>query len=315
MYNQIETKRINPNKKDSLSKRLLTRKDVLSYILKYLVEEYKNIDIKDIKASLKSGKDDKHIKVLKSRDIINENSIIGYDILFTVEVPNTSEEIGMYINIEPQGIYDKSYKLIRRAIYYACRIISSQKGIDFKKQEFNNIKKVYSIWLVIDDKADKNKLGSINSYTINENNLCKKYKIDKKEYDLINIVFAYISSNDNYGQYQQLMKLLYMMFVDTKIEPDDKLNIIKDEYDNIDIDEELKDMCTYEEVIEYRAKNEGISLGKQEGYNLGVLDTTIDNVLNCMDYLNVSMNEAIKILKIKKNIKAKVIEEVKKKLN
>ena len=30
------------------------------------------------------------------------------------------------------------------------------------------------------------------------------------------------------------MKLLYMMFVDTKIEPDDKLNIIKDEYDNID---------------------------------------------------------------------------------
>ena len=111
------------------------------------------------------------------------------------------------------------------------------------------------------------------------------------------------------------MKLLYMMFVDTKIEPDDKLNIIKDEYDNIDIDKELKDMCTYEEVIEYRAKNEGISLGKQEGYSLGVLDTTIDNVLNCINYFNVSMDEAVKILKIKKNIKSKVIEEVKKKLN
>ena len=237
--NKTSLKRVNLNKKDSPSKKILTRKDMIAYILKYLVVEFKDIDINDIKNSLESGIDSKHIKTINTKDDYIPYSSINYDILFTVKVPNSNEQIGMYINIEPQGSYNNTYKLIRRAIYYASRIISRQKGIDFYSQDYNGIKKVYSIWL--DTSPSKDKKGSINSYTINETILSGKYKEPKLDYDLLNIIFAYVS-NDDYGEYEQLMKLLYMLFIDTSIEPDDKLNIIKDNYDNIEIDEELKNM-------------------------------------------------------------------------
>lgn len=310
MYNYRIIKKVNKNIKDSPSKRILTRKDMISYILKYFVSEYKDIEIEDIKKSLESGKDNKHIKTIENKDSFIYKATINYDILFTVKVPNSNEEIGMYINIEPQGSYNISYKLIRRALYYVCRLISRQKGINFYKQDFNNIKKVYSIWL--DTYSDSKRLGSINSYTIKEECLSGSYNENIKDYDLINIIIAYISNNDDYGQYQELMKLLYMLFVDTKIEPNDKLSIIKDKYVNIDIDEEIKDMCNYEEIIAYKSKEEGIQEGYNLGLNDGIIETNIKSILNCMDSLNISLDKAIEILKINDDIKDKVIESINK---
>lgn len=48
-----------------------------------------------------------------------------------------------------RNAYDAEMKniLTRRGIYYAARLITSQKGTVFKNDDYNAIKKVYSIWI------------------------------------------------------------------------------------------------------------------------------------------------------------------------
>ena len=307
--NNEESKKVkNKNSYDYDSKRLLSRKDMMSYILKYLVPEYKDIDIVDIKNSLETLEDNMHIKTLNSEDDYIHKQAIYFDILFIAKVPYTNEEIALYIDLEPQGTINNKYELIKRAIYYASRLVSRQKGDEFIGQDYNNIKKVYSIWL--DTNGSKDRLGSINSYTLNEKQLCGNYIEPKQNYDLINIIIAYISDKD-YGEYQYIMKLLYMMFIDNQIEGDDKVSIIKHEYDNIELDKEFQNMCNYGEVRELKAKEAGLN----EGIELGALNMAVDIISNYMNSFNVSLNQAITSLKIKDDIKDKVIEEVKKKLN
>lgn len=43
---------------------------------------------------------------------------------------------------EPVG-----YELLNRAVFYVSRLISSQKERDFESTNYNDIKRVYSIWV------------------------------------------------------------------------------------------------------------------------------------------------------------------------
>lgn len=74
---------------------------------------------------------------------------ITFDILFRAVVPATGETIALIINLEPQRTVYTRYSLVRRGIYYACQMISSQKEVEFTGEDFDSIKKVYTIWLVL----------------------------------------------------------------------------------------------------------------------------------------------------------------------
>ena len=51
------------------------------------------------------------------------------------------------VNVEAQKAEPSSYDILNRAIFYVSRMISSQKGRDFVKSNYNDIKRVYSIWI------------------------------------------------------------------------------------------------------------------------------------------------------------------------
>lgn len=51
------------------------------------------------------------------------------------------------INIEIQKDMPSGYDILNRAVFYACRLISSQKERDFDGMNYNNIKRVFSIWI------------------------------------------------------------------------------------------------------------------------------------------------------------------------
>ena len=46
------------------------------------------------------------------------------------------------------------YYILNRAIFYVGRIVSSQKGRDFVKSEYNKMKRVYSIWICMNMKEN-----------------------------------------------------------------------------------------------------------------------------------------------------------------
>jgi hypothetical protein len=51
------------------------------------------------------------------------------------------------INVEAQKDEPSKYDILNRAVFYVSRLISSQKERDFKNSDYDNIKKVYSIWV------------------------------------------------------------------------------------------------------------------------------------------------------------------------
>lgn len=111
--------------------------------------------IKDIiRASDKEAKyDDKVKKKRIPKQIIGlntENSeinegMIRFDIIFYVRMKDGLTQ--MIINIEAQKEEPSKYNILNRAIFYVSRIISSQKERDFVNSEYNDMKRVYSIWI------------------------------------------------------------------------------------------------------------------------------------------------------------------------
>ena len=53
---------------------------------------------------------------------------VTYDIRFRAIVPDSEEQIALIINVEAQNDFYPGYPLIKRGIYYCCRMISSQYG-------------------------------------------------------------------------------------------------------------------------------------------------------------------------------------------
>ncbi len=72
---------------------------------------------------------------------------VTYDIRFRAIVPGSGEIIGLIVNVEAQNDFYPGYPLIKRGIYYCCRMISSQYGREFTDSHYERIKKVYSIFI------------------------------------------------------------------------------------------------------------------------------------------------------------------------
>ena len=112
------------------------------------IPEYNGLDIKEVVKYIEDNDNTSTIiKGLPTDDNKIEDSLIKYDILFTSRIPNSNDKIGMFINIEAQNDINPSYDLLNRAIYYASRLISRQKGEEFFNSKYNELKKVYSIWI------------------------------------------------------------------------------------------------------------------------------------------------------------------------
>ena len=82
---------------------------------------------------------------------INEG-IVRFDIIFYVRMKDGLTQ--MIVNIEAQKEEPSKYHILNRAIFYVGRILSSEKGRDFVKSEYNKMKRVYSIWICMNMKEN-----------------------------------------------------------------------------------------------------------------------------------------------------------------
>lgn len=147
---------------DEACKRILSEKAILARIMKACLEEYKDCDVDDIAELYIEGSPEvSAVPVLPDEDgaLINgmdtadksmREGTIYYDIRFRAVVPKGGERIALIIIVEAQNDFYPGYPLIKRAVYYSCRAISSQYGREFTGSHYENIKKVYSIWICMD---------------------------------------------------------------------------------------------------------------------------------------------------------------------
>lgn len=144
---------------DVFCKRLLSRKIILAWLLKYCLDEFKEYPISEIAEIYIEGEPEiSSIPVLPdetnaagkihgmaTEDASKTEGTIVYDIRFIAILPASGERIRLLINVEAQARYHSGYPLIKRAIYYCCRMISSQYEVEFADSHYEDIRKVCSI--------------------------------------------------------------------------------------------------------------------------------------------------------------------------
>ena len=256
---------------DESAKRLLGQKIILVHILVKTVDEFKGMDPKTVvpfiegkpyistipvepgltnKRSEKGGQ--KIVGFNTENAEINEG-LVRFDIVFYVRMKDGLSQI--ILNVEAQKNEPVGYELLNRAVFYVSRLISSQKERDFENTNYNDIKRVYSIWICMNMDAN-----SMNHIHLTNDNLVGSY-VWKGKMDLINIIMIGLSKqlpkrDDQYELHRLLGALL-----SKELTVDEKLNIIGNEYD-IPVEENFRKdvgvMCNLSQGI----KEDGIAIGE-----------------------------------------------------
>lgn len=222
---------------DSLAKRFLARKSILAHILKHTVEEFAECSLQDIEQKYIEGEPTATINTIPLDDTLDikgknteSNSplegLVTFDIIFDAIAPSSGEPIKLIINIEPQKTTTSiDYKLMKRAVYYVARLISSQKEKEFHADDYNGLKKVYSIWITMD--VQNYRANSIQEYSLTEKVLHGTFHDNLHNYDLIKIIILNLGTRKTS---HKLLDLLHLLFMDLKL-ADEKEKILRDKYD------------------------------------------------------------------------------------
>ena len=171
------------------------------------------------------------------------------------------------------------YPLLKRAVYYCGRMISSQYGTVFVKSHYEKIQKVYSIWICT--MPTKKWEYNISSYQLTEKHLIGHTQAERSHYDLITIVLVCLGSK-SHKQLKGILRLLNMLLLDN-MGSQEKQELLAKEF-NVTMTPHLEKgvaaMCNLSEGIERRGEKRGRKLGEEvgekRGWNLGKQDDVLE---------------------------------------
>ena len=288
---------------DASCKMFLGDKLILACILKACACEFKDCHVNDIETKYIEGepeigtvgvhpettnrsevKKTGRIHGISGESVTDSEGKVTFDIRFYAMTP-ASERVKLIINVEAQNEFYPGYPLIKRGIYYACRQVSAQYGVEFDHADYKNIKKVYSIWVCFDPPAERR--NTINKYQYNESHLLGEFEENVDFYDLVTVVMICLGTKKD-KRYTGLVKLLDV-FMSEVSDLATKCAVLKDEF-GADIPERLRmkeeNMCNYSEFVMNRGRREGKEEGKAE------------SLINLKKKLKMSIEQAMDILDI-----------------
>lgn len=258
---------------DEHVRQILKDKGILAYILKYAVKEFKDYSIDDAKAAI-DGEPEVAIRSVRPEAVStleNESKIPGegkmyFDILFYA-VTNDGYRQKMYINIEAQKSFYPGYDLVTRGIVYPARLISQQMDVEYTADNYDGVKKVYSVWICMNAPEKKHSYkkvaDSIVEYSIKPTILYPHNATDDEiatgRYDLMSTVFININSQNTINSKNVLISMLSTLLSD-KIKADEKKQKLEKEYGikmSKELESEVSSMCNLSEAIEERGIERG----------------------------------------------------------
>ena len=175
------------------------------------------------------------------------------------------ESVKLLVNVEAQNDDKPGYDISLRALFYCCRMISAQQGVEFTTDaddpvKYGNIRKVYSIWICTE--TAQKRANSIEKYGLDRTFLVGSNE-DAPRYDIMNAIVINISKvHDTGGTQNELIRLLTDLF-DERLNGAEKVKKLKDDYGlqmTKKVETEVKDMCTYSTAME----NKGIEIGERK---------------------------------------------------
>ena len=186
----------------------------------------------------------------------------GFDVHFDALMPGETGFEKALFDLEGQNRYNPGYILETRGIYYACRMISTQYGREFSDSHYDDVKKVYSIWICMNPQV-----ADIN--TVTTYSFCKKdivgHSVERKHaYDKITIIKICLGGNNaqKHENYTGVIRMLDVVF-SNELSADSKAEILTEEFGipMEDIEGEVKDMCDISQFYYESGFDKGVSQG------------------------------------------------------
>lgn len=241
---------------DDRAKRLLGNKTILAHILVKTVDEFKGMDPKEA------------VTYIEGEPFI---SVVPVEPgLTNVEKEEAGQRI-VGFNTENAEINEGLVRF--DIVFYVSRLVSSQKERDFVKTNYDDIRRVFSIWICMN--MDENSMAYVH---LAKDDLLGSYSW-KGGLDLLNIVLIGISNelpkHDKEYELHRLLSALLSM----ELTVDEKIGIIKSEYD-ISINDELRKdvsaMCNLSQGIRDAEDVKIIMNMHRKGY-------TLDQIAECVE--------------------------------
>ena len=225
---------------DESAKRLLGQKSILAHIIVQTVDEFAGMDPKEVVSYIEGEpfintvpietgltntvikNDESRVVGLNSENPELHEGMIRFDIIFYVRMRDGLSQI--IINVEAQKDEPNGYDILNRAIFYVSRMISSQKERDFSNSNYNDIKRVYSIWVCMN--MPENSLEHIH---LVKDSIVNSHAW-KGKMDLVNIVMIGLSEElPKHEEKYELHRLLGAL-LSQDLTVNEKLDIIGNEY-------------------------------------------------------------------------------------
>lgn len=268
---------------DTNIKFLLADRQLLARILKYAVQEFKDMEITDIMDSI--GEDiavgtrpldaglsnTGRVNMSSAEDGIPGEGKIFFDIRFTAYHWET--EMKFLVNLEAQKSSSPGklgYHLENRIIFYLARMISAQKQTEFYHSDYDGLKKVRSIWICMDNSEDGDSIEEIRlvSNTIFGNKV-HSYDVDLMRGIIINIR----SGNPVRDSENTLISMLEKLL--SRTDAGEKRRILAEDYGMImttELEGRIQTMCNLSENIRELAIEEGMERGIEQGRILSITE-------------------------------------------
>lgn len=283
---------------DENAKRLLGNKSILAHILTSTVEEFRDMNPVDVEGyiegepcissvpvepgltNIKQG--GKRLAGLNSESADVNEGVVRFDIVFYVRLKDGVSQI--IINIEAQKDAPSGYSILNRGIFYACRLISSQKERDFVNTNYDDIKCVYTIWICMNMPEN-----SLDYYQLANRKVLGSRTWEGKQ-DMINIVLIGLAKDLPMHDEKYELHRLLVALMSKQLTTSEKLNIIEKEY-KIQVNDTLR---------------KGVSV--MCNLSQGIVDETLEKVVLNMHKLGYTSEQIAKAVEMSKEAVERIIE-------
>jgi len=271
-------KTVHESQYDVSVKAILSDKQVLARIAKNRIEEFRDYDIPTIMECIEGEPEiSKHrvypgksrmqaIEGMNSESKEVDEGELTFDIRFYM-VTKDKVQIKVIVNIEAQKKYYPGYHFEPRAVSYCARMLSEQVDREFTTDDYDGLKKVYSIWIFFD--APEKDSDTITEYSLEKKDVYGKSVIGGK-YDYLSISFIRLSKGNMEDSKNKLIHMLSTLFSET-LDAEAKKKILVQEH-QMQMTRKLEGgislMCNVGEGLVERAIERGLQQGLQQGISV-----------------------------------------------
>lgn len=270
---------------DKEAKKITANKRVLARILQGTVPELDGLNrnqivscIEDVEISETSGDRLKPKRItrpepeavagMNTEDADPDSGTARFDVKFYIRT-HGRPRVKIIINVEIQQDSYPGYDLVTRGVFYGCRMIASQRDVEFSGDDYDSLKKVYSIWLCLE--APKVEADTITRYHLVPEAVTGKTDPNRHRYDLINVTMIWLNGRSYQVKATELHGYLGTIF-SSKLKPAEKIRILDDEYGEKPtrkIKGGIYRMCNLGDAIEARGIKKGEKRGERRGEKRG----------------------------------------------